>query len=224
MSKFADISETYQGVRTALSSALKDLDGVTVRDDEGNKHLGDVRKTLSEMEASFNQEIAHLEKHADWQNFTVAFFGETNAGKSTIIESLRIIMEEQTRSERLRANAGNVATSEASFAREAEGLIRDLQAGYEDYGVRIADLGAQIHDLAASSRRAAEAAQHEVEQARKEALLIAKELADVNNEMARATRDTAESAKRAAKRLWLGLGAGIVCGAVVGAAVALMFH
>lgn len=223
MSEFVDIAETYQGVRTAISSALNGLDGISVDNEEGNKHLADVRKTLSEMEATFNKEIAYLEKHADWQNFTVAFFGETNAGKSTIIESLRIIMNEQARASLLRANASDVAASEAKFAREAEDLIHDLQGAYEDYRSRLSDLAAQIRDLEMSSQQAMDGARKGVKQAEHQAMLITQELAVAQKETARAIHDTALALKLAAKRLWLGLGAGFFVGAAACAAARVLF-
>ena len=45
----------------------------------------------------FKMEIEKLENASEWDKFCIAFFGETNAGKSTIIESLRIIYDEETR-------------------------------------------------------------------------------------------------------------------------------
>jgi tRNA U34 5-carboxymethylaminomethyl modifying GTPase MnmE/TrmE len=219
MNEFADMSRTYQGVRTALSSALNDLDGVTVTDERGNQHLADVRKTLTTMDANFNAEIEYLEKHADWQTFTVAFFGETNAGKSTIIESLRIIMDEQTRSSCLRDNAAQVKEREAQFAREAEGLIRDLHSGYENYEMQLADLATQIRNLATSSQRAIDAAKQDVMQAEQEALQSSQQVVEAQQEALQATQQVAESLKLAAKRLWFGLSIGLAMGAACGAAM-----
>ncbi len=39
--------------------------------------------------------IDELKNSQEWEKFTVAFYGETNAGKSTIIESLRIYFQEE---------------------------------------------------------------------------------------------------------------------------------
>lgn len=39
--------------------------------------------------------IDDLKKSQEWEKFTVAFYGETNAGKSTIIEALRIYFQEE---------------------------------------------------------------------------------------------------------------------------------
>ena len=36
-----------------------------------------------------------MEQNSEWSNFTIAFYGETNAGKSTIIESLRLLLGEE---------------------------------------------------------------------------------------------------------------------------------
>lgn len=53
---------------------------------------------------SFKQEkldkaIKELRLSQEWNRFTVAFYGETNAGKSTIIESLRIYFKEKEKEE-----------------------------------------------------------------------------------------------------------------------------
>lgn len=41
--------------------------------------------------------IQELKDNQEWDKFTIAFYGETGAGKSTIIESLRIKFEEPTK-------------------------------------------------------------------------------------------------------------------------------
>ncbi|MEG2568796.1 MAG: dynamin family protein, partial [Acinetobacter sp.] len=35
--------------------------------------------------------------NAEWETFTIAFYGETNAGKSTVIEALRILLKEESK-------------------------------------------------------------------------------------------------------------------------------
>lgn len=46
--------------------------------------------------------LNELDSHAEWDALTVAFYGETNAGKSTIIETLRILLGEKTKREQQR--------------------------------------------------------------------------------------------------------------------------
>jgi len=49
--------------------------------------------------AKIDNAISDLEKYGEWDTYTIAFFGETNAGKSTIIEALRIFFQESTKCE-----------------------------------------------------------------------------------------------------------------------------
>lgn len=39
-------------------------------------------------------DLEFLKNNQEWDSFTIAFYGETNAGKSTLIESLRIYYDE----------------------------------------------------------------------------------------------------------------------------------
>lgn len=51
-------------------------------------------ETFSRISDDIKGHIAALEQNAEWDIFTIAFYGETNAGKSTLIETLRILLEE----------------------------------------------------------------------------------------------------------------------------------
>lgn len=42
-------------------------------------------------------DLGSLQKNAEWKTFTIAFYGETNAGKSTLIEILRILLDEASK-------------------------------------------------------------------------------------------------------------------------------
>jgi hypothetical protein len=52
------------------------------------------RDLLNELDANIAGELDKLKANSEWDTFTVAFYGETNAGKSTIIETLRILLAE----------------------------------------------------------------------------------------------------------------------------------
>lgn len=52
--------------------------------------------------------ITDIKKGAVWDNLVIAFFGETNAGKSTIIETFRILYGEETRAKRLKDSPDGV--------------------------------------------------------------------------------------------------------------------
>ena len=95
--KNQEIKNTYEKVKTSLDNALNEADKIQMSGDEENIELQKIREELQEYNKSFKNEIDKLEKSSEWDKFCMAFFGETNAGKSTIIEALRIVYEEETR-------------------------------------------------------------------------------------------------------------------------------
>lgn len=56
-------------------------------------------KKLDGVKKEVIQNINSLEENSEWNTFTIAFYGETNAGKSTLIESLRIFLNEHKKIE-----------------------------------------------------------------------------------------------------------------------------
>ncbi|WP_145128973.1 hypothetical protein [Pseudomonas sp. URMO17WK12:I11] len=57
----------------------------------------DAQNKLKEIEQALTKAILELKENAEHKTFTVAFYGETNAGKSTLIETLRILLKESTK-------------------------------------------------------------------------------------------------------------------------------
>jgi hypothetical protein len=91
-----DPKKVYSQIRDNLDSILRRLD--TPSDDEAVTNACQTSKrTLMSLRSQVSAQVARLEKNAEWDTFTMAFYGETNAGKSTIIEVLRILFREQTK-------------------------------------------------------------------------------------------------------------------------------
>lgn len=59
----------------------------------------DAKKSIAQIKEKTKEAIKDLKTNEEWDTFTIAFYGETNAGKSTIIEGLRIFFEEKTKKE-----------------------------------------------------------------------------------------------------------------------------
>ena len=56
----------------------------------------EVLKLIQKFKATqMDNAIETLKRTQEWDIFTIAFYGETNAGKSTIIESLRLYFKEK---------------------------------------------------------------------------------------------------------------------------------
>ena len=92
-----DILNKYERVKTSLEKAIADSDSIELSGKDENKELASIINTLKKLNDDFKSEIEKLEKSSEWNKFCIAFFGETNAGKSTIIEALRIVYDEELR-------------------------------------------------------------------------------------------------------------------------------
>lgn len=153
MSRAQDFSKLYARVANDIATALDDVSRLDVSNDKGNAHLASVKEKLGEMKSRFDGEITYLEKHAEWENFTIAFFGETNAGKSTIIESLRILFEEKKRQALIERNQATAKDIQAVFSSKSDELVEELSTRYVSFCEDIATLGDDIGALVNQTQR-----------------------------------------------------------------------
>lgn len=105
-----EIAAKYSNVLMLLEKAEKDLNNEKIKLESEEKtekteieinELNDVISKFEELNNKFKTEIEQLEESSEWDKLCIAFFGETNAGKSTLIESLRIIYDDEKRRETL---------------------------------------------------------------------------------------------------------------------------
>ncbi|EMM0108927.1 hypothetical protein LHV16_01325 [Providencia rettgeri] len=61
--------------------------------------LNESKQILNFQQKEIERKMDDLKRNAEWEYFTIAFFGETNAGKSTLIEVLRLLFAENTKKE-----------------------------------------------------------------------------------------------------------------------------
>ncbi|MCW1829935.1 hypothetical protein OLZ31_24180 [Enterobacter asburiae] len=92
----------YQKISLEVDRILQNLTQTT--SDSALQEANDnARQQLDVFRHKLNENIKSLQKNAEWNTFTIAFYGETNAGKSTIIETLRILLNEQSKRSRQQA-------------------------------------------------------------------------------------------------------------------------
>ncbi|WP_448196921.1 hypothetical protein [Pseudomonas putida] len=163
MSKAQDFSKLYARVASDIATALDDVSRLDVSNDKGNVHLASVKEKLGDMKSRFDGEISYLEKHAEWENFTIAFFGETNAGKSTIIESLRILFEEKKRQALIERNQATASDIQAVFSSKSDELIEELSTRYVSFCEDIATLGDDIGALVNQTQRDLQSTRQQLE-------------------------------------------------------------
>lgn len=130
-----EILNKYEDVRSSLEKAIEASDEIKISGEEENAELDYIKKTLEQLNCEFKTEIDRLENSSEWDRFCMAFFGETNAGKSTIIEALRIVYDEETRREEIKGQ--NERIKEALSAEEN---------GYSDLVQNLTQLNASLEE------------------------------------------------------------------------------
>ncbi len=113
-----------------VEKSIKDLQKIFENTDGGDERLRKFnQKALEEfknLESESLKELESLKNNEEWEKFTIAFYGETGAGKSTLIECLRLFfkelgkMDQQERFKRLYANMKNYRDSEHAELKELQ--------------------------------------------------------------------------------------------------------
>ncbi|MCE9919975.1 OLD family protein, partial [Hafnia paralvei] len=140
MNTTEDFNRLYADVSRNIQQTLTDIAALHVENEEGNQQLQSMVTQLQSLHDGFNQKLTWLQKHAEWDKFTLAFFGETNAGKSTIIESLRILFDEESRRKLLQKNHNDLEKAELELQEMSEQLRSDLGRIYSDVVDKITDI------------------------------------------------------------------------------------
>jgi len=130
---YSYVTNGVRDVIHALETQAADADDEPVQ--------SEILAALSLMQARVAGKQEELRAAAEWKEFTVALYGETNAGKSTIIESLRIHLDEaEKRAQRGRYDAlmashgldeDSIEASRRSITRASESAAAAVQRGTE---------------------------------------------------------------------------------------------
>ncbi len=84
-----------------VEKSIKDLQKIFENTDGGDERLREFNQEALEvfqkLEFESLKELESLKNNEEWENFTIAFYGETGAGKSTLIECLRLFFKERSK-------------------------------------------------------------------------------------------------------------------------------
>ncbi|MDP1445051.1 hypothetical protein Q8G43_08750 [Acinetobacter schindleri] len=147
-----EVINLYSEVKASVNHAINDISAISLSNNEEQQHILNIRKRLSDISENFNQEINSLETNSEWEKFTIAFFGETNAGKSTIIESLRIIFNEKERQNLIENGEAELEDLERSFSQGSDALIADLNEKLKDFTNEIRNIENQISEIKSKNK------------------------------------------------------------------------
>lgn len=84
-----------------VKASIENLQNIFKNTDNENEKLKksnqEALEVFQKLEFENLKELESLKKNEEWENFTIAFYGETNAGKSTLIECLRLFFKERSK-------------------------------------------------------------------------------------------------------------------------------
>lgn len=137
MNPSQDFNRLYSDVSESIAAAMAEIADIKVEHKEGRKELSNIMERLRNIQKRFDGELDLLEQHAEWDKFSMAFFGETNAGKSTVIESLRILFKEESRQQLLEQNAQDLVKYEQALVSHVNQVRESLNKVYVQYSAEI---------------------------------------------------------------------------------------
>lgn len=98
------VIEKYKAFIKILDDAKTDLQKISGYDDDVKKLKNSLIKTVENEIDSASAFAKKSLENQNWDNLTIGFFGVTNAGKSTIVETFRILFDNN----RVRNNDGKI--------------------------------------------------------------------------------------------------------------------
>ncbi|MBK5262070.1 MAG: hypothetical protein JJE17_05775 [Peptostreptococcaceae bacterium] len=143
--KIGSPSEIYEIILSEINNLIHSLKTETT-DDEIRKSQEDAQKQLAGIHRELNSVIESLQLNAEWDVFNIAFYGETNAGKSTLIETLRILLREPTK-EKEREEFKKINDSIQNIQNQLNRSKNLLEQMIKDYQLRIIEIEENIKSI-----------------------------------------------------------------------------
>lgn len=94
MSQIESSKKIYSQLQVVIDELVQKL-STNSRDVSTHEHTQQGREVLAKLHEQIHEQLSILDKYAEWDTYTIALYGETNAGKSTIVETLRILFGEE---------------------------------------------------------------------------------------------------------------------------------
>ncbi|KAA6507824.1 GTPase [Helicobacter pylori] len=125
------MKDIYLGVE----KSIKDLQSIFKNADDKDEKLKqfnqEALEVFQKLERESLKELESLKNNEEWENFTIAFYGETGAGKSTLIECLRMFFKEQSKvdqQERFKRLYSNYQNNYQNDERKKQAILNELHS------------------------------------------------------------------------------------------------
>ncbi|MGN8437788.1 GTPase [Helicobacter pylori] len=132
-----------KNIYLGVEKSIKDLQSIFKNTDDKDEKLQqfnqEALKEFQRLERKSLKELESLKNNEEWENFTIAFYGETGAGKSTLIECLRMFFKEQNKTDQQERFKQLDLNCQKNY-QDDERLI-------EQYDTEISDIQKTLQDL-----------------------------------------------------------------------------
>ncbi len=118
-----------------VKASIENLQNIFKNTDNENERLKkfnqEALEVFQKLERESLKELESLKNNEEWKNFTIAFYGETGAGKSTFIECLRLFFKEQSKvvqQERFKRLYSNYQNNYQNDERKKQAILNELHS------------------------------------------------------------------------------------------------
>nr|WP_232258901.1 GTPase [Helicobacter pylori] len=125
------MKDIYSGVEKSIKELQSIFKNTDDKDEKLKKFNQEALEVFQKLERESLKELESLKNNEEWENFTIAFYGETGAGKSTLIECLRMFFKEQSKvvqQERFKRLYSNYQKNYQNDERNKQAVLNELHS------------------------------------------------------------------------------------------------
>lgn len=125
------MKDIYLGVEKSIKELQSIFKNTDDKDEKLKRFNQEALEVFQKLERESLKELESLKNNEEWENFTIAFYGETGAGKSTLIECLRMFFKEQSKvvqQERFKRLYSNYQENYQNDERKKQAILNELHS------------------------------------------------------------------------------------------------
>ncbi|WQS53562.1 GTPase [Helicobacter pylori] len=123
------MKDIYLGVEKSIKDLQSIFKNADDKDEKLKRFNQEALEVFQKLERESLKELESLKNNEEWENFTIAFYGETGVGKSTLIECLRMFFKEQSKvdqQERFKQLYSNYQNNYQDDERKKQAILNEL--------------------------------------------------------------------------------------------------
>ncbi len=135
MRKKNPLEACKKNIYLGVEKSIKELQSIFKNTDDKDEKLKqfnqEALEVFQKLESESLKELESLKNNEEWENFTIAFYGETGAGKSTLIECLRMFFKERSKmdqQERFKRFYSNYQNNYQNDERKKQNILKELHS------------------------------------------------------------------------------------------------